>query len=181
MDIRILKTEDDYNTALNEIANLMERDIEPGTPEGERFELLVLLIEKYEDEHYPVPLPDPIAAIEYYLESRGLTRSDLEPFIGTRARVSEILNKKRALSLRMVRNLSDGLGIPAEILIKNYELDGEKDLEEDDIITVKFASREALPLHYVIFVTTKTIDSQTIMPPENPGFSKMLRDFSMSQ
>ena len=115
----------------------MDRDIEPNTPEGDQYELLSVLVEKYEDEYYPIPLPDPIAAIEYYIESRGLSRADLEPFIGTRARVSEILNKKRALSLRMVRNLSDGLGIPAEILIQDYKLNGENDLEEDCKLTPK--------------------------------------------
>jgi HTH-type transcriptional regulator/antitoxin HigA len=181
MDIRLLRTEDDYNTALTEIEKLMEKDVEPGTPEGDRFELLVLLVEKYEDEHYPVPLPDPIAAIEYYLESRGLSRSELERFIGSRARVSEILNKRRALSLRMIRNLSDGLGIPAEILIQDYKLDGEQDAEEDDVIRVKFTHGRAFAVSYVDFFQTSTIDQPPIVIPENHDLYRHLREFSVYQ
>ena len=121
MVIRPIKTEEDYEAALEEISRLLAADVEPDTPDGDRFEVLSLLVEAYREENYPVPLPHPIEAINYYMESRGLSRASLEPFIGTRARVSEILNRKRPLTLRMIRNLQEGLGIPAEVLIQPYE------------------------------------------------------------
>jgi HTH-type transcriptional regulator/antitoxin HigA len=119
MDIRLIKTEADYQTALEEIERLF--DAAPDTPEGDRLEVLTTLVEAYEDKHYPIPLPDPIEAIKYYMESRGLSRRDLEPYIGNRGRVSEILNRKRPLSMEMIRRLHAGLGISAEVLIQPYE------------------------------------------------------------
>jgi len=123
MDIRPIRTENDYEWALDEIDRLF--DAEPGTPESDKLEVLVILVEAYEDEHEPMPLPDPIEAIEYWMESRGLSRADLEPLIGSRGRVAEILNKKRPLTLRMIRNLGKNLGIPAEILVQEYPLADE--------------------------------------------------------
>jgi HTH-type transcriptional regulator / antitoxin HigA len=120
MDVKPIKTEADYEAALAEIEQLF--DAKSGTPEGDRLEVLAALVEIYEDEHYEIPLPDPIEAINYYIESRGLSRQDLEPYFGSRARVSEILNRRRPLSLEMIRRLSVGLGIPAEVLIQPYEL-----------------------------------------------------------
>lgn len=120
MDIKPIKTDEDYQAALAEIDRLF--DAIPNTPEGDRLEIFVALVEAYERQHFPKSLPDPIEAIEHYMESRSLTRRDLEPFIGNRARVSEILNRKRALTLRMIRNLEEGLGIPAEILVQKYDL-----------------------------------------------------------
>ena len=120
MDIRPIKNEADYQSALEEIERLFDAELD--TPEGDRLEVLVTLVEAYEAEHHTIPLPDPIEAIEYHMESRGLSRRDLEPFIGSRARVSEILNRKRPLTLRMIRNLETGLGISAELLIQPYEL-----------------------------------------------------------
>ena len=119
MDIRPIKTKVDYQAALDEIESLF--DAEPGTPEGDRLEILTTLVEAYEDRHYSLPMPDPIAAIEYHMESRGLSRRDLEPYLGSRARVSEILNRRRPLSMEMIRRLHTGLGIPAEVLIQPYE------------------------------------------------------------
>ncbi|MBW1675413.1 MAG: helix-turn-helix domain-containing protein [Deltaproteobacteria bacterium] len=119
MEIRPIKTTADYEAALEEIEQLFQA--EPGTPEGDRLEVLTTLVEAYEDQHYNLPLPDPVDAILYHMESRGLSRRDLEPYIGSRARVSEILNRKRPLSLDMIRRLSTGLGIPAEVLIQPYE------------------------------------------------------------
>ena len=119
MDIRPIKTEADYDAALNEIEALM--DAEPNTPECDKLDVLAILVEAYESEHYEIPAPDPIDALEYYLESRDMSRKDLEPFIGTRARVSEILNRKRPLTLSMIRRLEAGTGIPASILIQPYE------------------------------------------------------------
>jgi HTH-type transcriptional regulator/antitoxin HigA len=122
MDIRPIKTEADYQAALKEIEGLF--DAVPNTPTGDRLEVLTTLVEAYEEQHYPIPSPDPVEAILYHMESRGLTRRDLEPYIGNRARVSEILNRKRSLSLRMIRQLHGGLGIPAEILLQPYGMGG---------------------------------------------------------
>ncbi len=124
MDIRPIKTEEDYEWALAEIEKLLE--VEPIgelTPlESDRLDVLVTLVEAYEDEHYSIPLPDPIEMIQYYMESRGLTRRDLEPYIGTRARVSEILNKKRPLTLNMIRKLHTGLGISGDVLLQPVKI-----------------------------------------------------------
>lgn len=119
MEIRPIKTEADYEAALAEIEALFEAEL--GTPESDRLEVLTTLVEAYEDVHYAIPSPDPIEAIKYYMESRGLVRRDLEPYLGSRARVSEILNRKRPLSLTMIRRLNENLGIPAEVLIKPYD------------------------------------------------------------
>jgi HTH-type transcriptional regulator/antitoxin HigA len=119
MDIRPIRTKAAYRAALKEVERLW--DAEPGTPDGDRVDVLVTLIEAYEAAHYPIPAPDPIAAIEFMMEQKGLTRSDLEPAIGSRGRVSEVLNRKRPLTLPMVRELSALLQIPAEVLIQRYE------------------------------------------------------------
>ena len=94
-------------------------DADPDTPDGDRLDVLVTLVEVYEDKHYSIPLPDPIDMIVYYMESRGMTRRDLEPYIGTRARVSEVLNKKRPLTLPMMRKLHAGLGISGDVLLQS--------------------------------------------------------------
>lgn len=120
MDIKPIKTEKEYEEALKEVERLF--DAVPGTSESDRYEVLATLVEAYEDEHYPIPLPDPIEAILYYMESRGLSRADLEPFIGSRARVSEILNRRRPLTLSMIQRLHENLGIPAEALVQPYKL-----------------------------------------------------------
>lgn len=119
MDIRPVRTETDYRTALAEIERLL--DAKPKTPAGDRLEVLTTLVEAYEAQHYSIPAPDPIEAIKYYMESRGLTRRDLEPYIGSRARVAEVLNRKRPLSLVMIRRLNE-LGIAAEVLIRPYRV-----------------------------------------------------------
>jgi len=120
MEIKPIKEEKDYQATLKEIENLFEAA--PGTPEGDRLDVLTTLVEAYEDRNFQLPLPDPIEAIIYYMESRGLTRRELEPYIGSRSRVSEILNRKRALTIDMIRKLHSGLGIPADVLIKPYIL-----------------------------------------------------------
>src|SRR3972149_466471 len=109
MDIKPIKTKTDYRAALAEIERLF--DAKRGSPEGDRLDVLTILVEAYEARHQPVPLPDPIEAILYHMESRGLTRADLEPYIGSRARVAEVLNRKRSLSIEMIRRLHQGLGI----------------------------------------------------------------------
>jgi HTH-type transcriptional regulator / antitoxin HigA len=120
MNIKPIKTTADYEAALKEIERLFEA--QAGTPQGDRLEVLTTLVEAYEDKHYAIPVPDPIEAIQYFMESRDLSRRDLEPYLGSRARVSEILNRKRPLSLEMIRELNKGLGIPAEVLIRPYRL-----------------------------------------------------------
>ncbi|MHB9022830.1 MAG: helix-turn-helix domain-containing protein [Armatimonadota bacterium] len=118
MHIRPIKTEADYQAALAEIDALFAA--KPNSPEGDRLDVLTTLVAAYEAQHHPVAPPDPIEAIRHHLESRGLTRRDLEPYIGSRARVSEILNRKRMLTIDMIRKLHDRLGIPAEVLIQPY-------------------------------------------------------------
>ncbi len=120
MEIKPIKAEADYQAALDEIERLLEA--KSGTPEADRLEILVTLVEAYEEKHCAIPVPDPIEAILYQMESGGLARRDLEPFIGSRARVSEILNRKRPLTMEMIRILHKGLGISAEVLIQPYEI-----------------------------------------------------------
>ncbi len=120
MNIKPIRTKRDYSLVLKEIERLFHT--RPGTAEGDRLEVLTTLVVAYEEKHHTVPLPNPIEAIQYYMESRKLTRRDLEKFIGSRARVSEVLNRKRPLTMQMIRNLHNGLGIPAEILIQPYRI-----------------------------------------------------------
>ena len=120
MDIHPIKTEADYQAALAEIERLFEAAA--NTSAGDRLDVLATLVEAYEAQHYSIPAPDPIDAIMYHMESRGLSRRDLEPYLGSRARVAEVLNRKRRLSLEMMRRLHTGLGIAAEILIQPYAL-----------------------------------------------------------
>ena len=116
MEIAPIKTERDRKRALREIESLMTA--KRNTPEGDRLDVLVTLVEAWEARHYPLDLPDPVAAIRYHMEQKGLTPKDLVPYIGSRSRVYEVLNRKRPLSLRMIWRLHRGLGIPAESLIK---------------------------------------------------------------
>ena len=116
MDIKPIKTDADYRAALKEIESLMMAI--PDTPEGEKLDVMVTLIEAYEAKHFPMDLPDPVAAIKFEMERKGLTIKDLEPMIGKSNRVYEILNHKRSLTLKMIWKLHEGLGIPAESLIK---------------------------------------------------------------
>ena len=120
MELKPIKTDADFRAALADIEALW--DAEPDTPDGDHLDLLMTLVEAYERRHHPMPPADPIAAIEFMMEQRGLTRADLEPIIGSSGRVSEVLNRRRALSLSMIRRLSDELRIPAEILIQPYDL-----------------------------------------------------------
>lgn len=120
MEIRPIKTEEDYQATLKEVERLF--DAAPDTPEGDRLEVLTTLLEAYEKNHFAIPSPDPVEAILYWMESRGITRQELEPLLGSRARVSEVFNHKRGLTLTMIRNLHDKLGIPAEALIRPAKL-----------------------------------------------------------
>ena len=115
MEIKPIKTERDYHRALKLIDALMHA--RANTPEGDRLDVLATLAEAWEEKHFPIDPPDPIEAIRFAMEQRGLSRRDLEPLIGSRARVAEILNNKRPLTLPMIRRLHAKLRIPAEVLI----------------------------------------------------------------
>jgi HTH-type transcriptional regulator / antitoxin HigA len=120
MELKPIKTKAEYKAALREIEVLF--DTPEGTPEADKLEVLVMLVEKYEAQHYPIPAPDPIDFLTYAIEARGLTRKDLEPYIGSRGRVAEVLNRARPLTLAMIRRLSEGLKLPADVLIADYDL-----------------------------------------------------------
>lgn len=119
MAIKPIRTEDDHELALEEIEQLWSA--EPGTDDADRLDVLATLVDAYETKHHPIPPPDPVDAIVFRMDQLGLTRRDLEPYIGTRARVSEILNRTRKLSLAMIRRLHAELGIPADVLIQPTE------------------------------------------------------------
>ena len=118
MEIKPIKTEADYEAALKEIEQLWGASY--GSPEGDKLDVLVTLVEAYEEKHYPVPPPDPIEAILHYMENQGLSEHDLEPYLGSHLYVSEVLNRQRSLSLDMIRKLHIELGIPADILVQPY-------------------------------------------------------------
>ena len=116
MKPKVIKTEAEYEMALAHLETLMEA--KPVTSHEEEMELFAVLIENYERENFPIELPDPIEAIKFRMEQQGLTRKDLEKYIGSQSKVSEILNHKRPLSIGMIRALHQGLGIPAEVLLQ---------------------------------------------------------------
>jgi HTH-type transcriptional regulator/antitoxin HigA len=116
MDIRPIKTEADYEAALAEIEGLMGAQAD--SPEGDRLEVLSILVEAFEARRYPIDLPDGVSALKFEMDRRGLAARDLEPYLGRSNRVYEVLNRKRKLSLRMIWNLHQGLGIPLEVLLK---------------------------------------------------------------
>jgi HTH-type transcriptional regulator / antitoxin HigA len=122
MDVRPIRTETDYQAALAEIATLMGASL--GSPEGDRLDVLTTLVEAFEAAQFPIEPPDPVNAILFMMEQKQLSRRDLEPAIGSRARVAEILNPRRALTLPMIRALSRVLDIPADVLIQPYETNG---------------------------------------------------------
>lgn len=120
MEIKPIRTEKDYEAALARIEEIF--DAEPDTPEGDELEILATLVETYEKKNYPIGLPDPIEAIKIRMEDLGLDRTDLEDAIGSKGRISEILNRKRPLTLPMVQRLSEKLGLPTEVLAQPYPL-----------------------------------------------------------
>lgn len=117
MEIRPIRTKSDYKAALKIVSALVDADPKRGTPDGDRLEVLGTLVEAYEAQHYPIALPDPIDAIKFRMEQQGLRPKDLTPMIGGLNRVYEVLNRKRPLSIAMVRRLNASLGISAECLI----------------------------------------------------------------
>ncbi len=118
MKIKPIKTSKDHEKALKRIEKLW--GCKKNTPEGDEFDILVTLVEKYEDEHYPIPPPEPIEAIMFRMEQMGLTQADMVKYLGHKSRVSEVLRGKRKLTMPMIRSLSKHLKIPAETLIKEY-------------------------------------------------------------
>jgi HTH-type transcriptional regulator / antitoxin HigA len=118
MNINLIKTENDYNQALERLEIIF--DAKKGTQEGDELELLGILIDQYENEHFPINLPDPIEAIKFRMEQMGYTQNDLAKIIGFKSRASEILNRKRKLSLEMIRQLHTSLNIPTDVLIQTY-------------------------------------------------------------
>ena len=116
VEIRPIRTDAEYKAMLAEVSDLVDMDPQRGTSAGDRLEVLSLLVEAYENEHHPMRAPTPVAAIKFHMDNTGMTPADLVPYIGTRARVSEILNGKRPLTMAMVRRLMT-LGIPAESLV----------------------------------------------------------------
>lgn len=121
MDIRPIRTDADYQAALKAVSPYFDQEPEAGTDAADRFEVLLALIQVYEEKHHPIDPPDPIEAIKFRMEQQGLTVKDLEPYIGQSNRVYEVLNHKRPLTLRMIRKIHSGLGIPAEVLIHASE------------------------------------------------------------
>ncbi len=117
MNIRPIHTEDDYKATLRELSAYFDNEPEPGSEDGDRFEILVTLVEAYETRHFPVEAPNPVEAIRFRMEQAGLTVKDLVPYIGRANRVYEVLNGKRGLTIAMIRSLHRNLGIPAESLI----------------------------------------------------------------
>jgi len=119
MTIKPIKTEQDYQESLNRLEFIF--DAKKGTPEGDELEILSILIDKYENEKFPIGFPDPIEAIKFRMEQMGYNQNDLAKVVGLKSRASEILNKKRKLTLEMIRQLHDRLKIPTEVLIQAYK------------------------------------------------------------
>ena len=115
-EVRPIRTKRDYEAALNEVERLW--GAKTGTRDGDRLDMLATLIDAYEADHYPMDPPDPIEAIKFRMEQQGLTRRDLEEIIGTRTRIAEVMNRKRGLSIAMIRRLHERLGISADVLIR---------------------------------------------------------------
>lgn len=118
MGLKLLKTKRDYQTALERLEKIF--DAKPGTASGDELEILGILIDKYELENYPIDFPDPIEAIKFRMEQLGYSQADLANVVGLKSRASEILNKKRKLTLEMIRNLHNALNIPTDVLIQTY-------------------------------------------------------------
>lgn len=126
MELKPIHTKKDYQAALAEIERLW--DAPAKSSDADKLDILALLVERYESIHYPIPDPDPIEFINHVMESRGLTRKDMEPYIGARGRVADILNRTRPLTLEMIRRLTVNLKLPAEVLVKPYPLRRDREL-----------------------------------------------------
>lgn len=120
VEVNPIRTEEEFDAALEEIEGLMKA--RPGTPEGDRLDILVTLVHAYEAENHKIDTPDPIALLQFVMEQKGIDRAALRPMIGDRGRVSEIMTRKRALTLPMIRKLQAGLGLPADVLVRPYPI-----------------------------------------------------------
>lgn len=127
VDLKPIRSEADYEVAIAEVERLW--GAKSGTPEGDRLDILATLVDVYEARQYPIDPPDPIEAIKFRMEQLGLSRKDLEPMIGTRTRVAEVMNRRRSLSIGMIRRLHDGLGIAADVLIRPTRDDSTEHVE----------------------------------------------------
>ncbi|MGB2844140.1 MAG: ImmA/IrrE family metallo-endopeptidase [Candidatus Aminicenantaceae bacterium] len=145
MTYKIIKTEEDYQNALSRIDELMNAG--PSTPEGDELELLVTLVELYEEKKYPIEMPDAVEAIKFRMEQLGLNQQAIVPFIGSKSKVSEVLNKKRPLSLSMMRALNKGLGIPADILLQEQGQDFPEEIPKID--WARFPIHEMISLGWI--------------------------------
>lgn len=130
MEPRIIRTDNQYRESLAEVESLIAIDPAPGTPEAERLDLLAMLVEVYEKQHFPFDTPDPIEAIRFRMEEQGLLQRDLIPYVGSKSKVSEVLSGKRPLSIQMIRALNKGLGIPLEVLMQEPK---RQQVEQDDL------------------------------------------------
>ncbi len=127
--IKVIKTDEQYNSVLAEVEGLLDSDPRPETEEADKLELLSLLLSEYERKHFPVELPDPIEAVKFRMEQQQLSQKDIIPYIGSRSKVSEVLNRKRPLTLKMIRSLHQGLGIPLQVLIlENRSVSSKKSI-----------------------------------------------------
>ena len=126
MELKPIHTKKDYQAALAEIERLW--DAPAKSPDADKLDILTLLVQHYESIHYPIADPDPIEFLNHVMESRGLTRKDMEPYIGARGRVADILNRTRPLTLEMIRRLAVNLKLPAEVLVKPYQLRRDQEL-----------------------------------------------------
>ncbi|HUV14994.1 MAG TPA: ImmA/IrrE family metallo-endopeptidase [Pelolinea sp.] len=142
MKIKMIHSEEDYQAALALLNGLM--DAVPGSPEEEELDLLSFLVDKFEEEHFPIDLPDPVEAIKFRMDQQGLTQKDLVRYIGSQSKVSEVLNRKRSLSLAMIRSLHLGLGIPVEVLLQ----EPGKSLEEPRFKPEDFPLKEMVKAGY---------------------------------
>lgn len=177
MDLKIIKTEVEHRAYLAEVERLAAEDPKPGTPDGDRLELLAKLVEDYEKEKFRFARPDPIAAIKFRMEEKGLKQKDLVDIIGGKNRVSEILSGKRPLTLTMVRALSDELRIPADLLIQESSPSQDDENEFDSIAEARIPIAHILrsgqfPEHEAIRLTSSAIVQRYLKPKHGPLFLK---------
>jgi len=158
----LIKSKAGHERAIQRISELIERDPAPGSEEGDELELLAHLAEEYEKKNFSIGLPDPISAIQFCLEQRGLTPNDLVPFLGTKSRVSEILAGKRPLTLAMIRKLHEGLGIPTDVLV------GERKARPADSVEA-LRCREDVPLRQYRVTLRQSEEGWAVSCPVLPG------------
>lgn len=158
MELKVIRSEDQYHAYLSEIHALMESVPTPGTPDADSLELLSVLVEAYENQRYPAEMPDPIDAITFRMEEQGLRQADLVPYFGTRSRVSEVLGRKRPLTVQMIRALSVGLGISAETLVGANATDTDSP-KQDAVDWSRFPIKEMVARGWIQKIVSKTAES----------------------